>query len=166
MKGVYALYSTPDAAAHAVKELKAAGITERQITVMSSEPLDEHVFGRRDRATRMRWIAVVGGAIGLTAAYFLTSVTQQSWPINSGGMPTVSHWPNMIVMFELTMLGAVLATVMTLLITARLPGRLPALYDAEVSDGKILIGVERPKNSAVVERALREAGHAAVKTVE
>jgi hypothetical protein len=166
MKAVYALYSTPDAAERAVNELKAVGIAERQITVLSSEPLEADALGGNDRSTRMRWIAVGGGVIGLIAAYLLTSVTQQSWPIATGGMPIVSLGPNMIVIFELTMLGAVLATVITLLVTARLPGRLPALYDPEVSEGKILIGVERPGNPAAVERALREAAYTVVKTVE
>jgi hypothetical protein len=166
MKAVYALYSTPDAAERAVNELKAVGIAERQITVLSSEPLEADALVRNDRSTGMRWIAIGGAVIGLIAAYFLTSVTQQSWPINTGGMPIVSHGPNMIVIFELTMLGAVLATVLTLLVAARLPGRLPALYDPEVSDGKILIGVERPGNPAVVERALRVAAYTALKTVE
>ena len=62
----------------------------------------------------MPWIAVIGAALGLTTAYLLTSVTQRAWAINTGGMPIVSNWTNMIIMFELTMLGAVLATVLTL----------------------------------------------------
>jgi len=45
------------------------------------------------------------------------------------------------VMFELTMLGAILATVITLVVTARL-GRGSTIYDPAVSDGKILVGVE------------------------
>jgi len=69
-------------------------------------------------------------------------------------MPIVSWWPNLIVMFELTMLGGILAAVVTLLVTARLPSRRTALYDPEVMDGKILIGVQDPSEPMVVERAL------------
>ena len=36
-------------------------------------------------------------------------------------MPIVAWWPNLIIIFELTMLGAILATVVTLFVTALLP---------------------------------------------
>jgi hypothetical protein len=69
-------------------------------------------------------------------------------------LPVVAWWPNLIVMFELTMLGGILAAVITLLVTARLPGRLPALYDPAVMDGSILVGVSAPADPLAVERAL------------
>src|SRR5262245_36557365 len=124
MKAVYALYSTPEAAQRAIDALRARGIADRTITVLSSEPFEEYEFARKDRGTWMTWIAGLGGLIGLVAGYLLTSITQQLWPINTGGMPIVTNWSNLILMFEVTMLGAVFATVITLLITARIPSRL------------------------------------------
>jgi len=56
------------------------------------------------------------------------------------------------------MLGGILAAVITLLVTARLPSRRTALYDPEVMDGKILVGVENPPDPSVVERALVTGG--------
>jgi hypothetical protein len=75
-------------------------------------------------------------------------------------MPIVSNWTNLIVIFELTMLGAIFAAVGTLLITAKLPSRLPRFYDPEVSSGKILIGVANVKGGTVdeVEKALLAGG--------
>jgi hypothetical protein len=127
---------------------------------MSSEPLEEWEFASQDRGTIMPWIAVAGAAVGLISAYLLTAVTQEAWPINTGGMPIVSNWTNIIILFEMTMLGAVMATVLTLLITARLPATLPRIYDPAVSDGKILVGVTAPAESqlASIERALH-SGH-------
>jgi hypothetical protein len=46
-------------------------------------------------------------------------------------------------MFELTMLGAVVATVVTILVTASLLHTRPSFYETEVADGRILVGVER-----------------------
>jgi len=155
MKAIYGLFTTPELAQQAVDGLRAAGVPEREITIQSSEPMEEYEFGSRDRETIMPWNAVLGGTIGLAAGYLLTSTTQQSWPITTGGMPIVTNWSNLIIIFELTMLGAVFASVITLLFSARLPGRLPKLYDAEVSEGKILIGVSNPKEVAQVEHALR-----------
>jgi hypothetical protein len=81
-------------------------------------------------------------------------------------MPIVTNWTNLIVIFELTMLGAILTTVATLLITARLPNfKKPALYDPAISDGRILIGVANPSNAALVERTLQSTTGASVKTI-
>jgi hypothetical protein len=52
------------------------------------------------------------------------------------------------------MLSAILATVVTLMFTAGLPSRGGKLYDPEVSDGYILVGVENPSDAARLESAL------------
>jgi len=156
MKAIYGLYPTPSAAQRAFDGLRSEGVPIGRITVMSSEPLEEWEFGSHDRETVMPWVAIAGAAAGLIAAYLLTSWTQQAWAINTGGMPTVSNWTNIIVMFELTMLGAVLATVLTLLWTARLPAKLSEIYDAAISAGRILVGVINPDDSSLsgIERVL------------
>src|SRR5262245_51822032 len=102
MNAIYALYPDPGAAQRAVNGLRAAGVDAREITVISSEPFEEHEFSHSDLSTWMYRLAGLGGAVGLLAAYLLTSWTEQSWPINTGGMPIVALWPNIIIMFELT----------------------------------------------------------------
>jgi len=160
MKAIYGLYGEPAAAELAYKELRRAGVSENEITVMSSEPLEEYEFGRGNRTTVMPWIAAGGAALGLSVAYLLTSLTQQSWPINTGGMPTVTNWTNIIIMFELAMLGAATATVITLFVSARLPRRLPEFYDPLISQGKTFVGVRNPPQASTshIEQALRSAG--------
>jgi len=154
VSAVYALYSTPDAAQRAVNGLRAAGIGDDRITILSSEPIEEHEFAHRDKATWMGWIAAAGGVTGLAFATWVTRMTELAWPLPTGNMPIVAWWPNLIIMFEMTMLFAILAAVITMLVTARLPGRRPALYDPDVMNGKILVGVENPRDAALVERAL------------
>jgi len=156
VSAVYALYSTPDAAQRAVNGLRAAGIGDDRITILSSEPIEEHEFAHRDKATWMGWIAAAGGVTGLAFATWLTRMTELAWPLPTGNMPIVAWWPNLIIMFEMTMLGAIVSTVVTLLVTARLPARAPALYDREIADGRILVGVSQPADSkvAAIERAL------------
>ena len=158
MSTVYALYSTPNAAQLAVNGLRAAGIGDDRITILTSEPFEEHEFAHRDKATWMGWIAVAGGVTGLALATWLARMTQLAWPLKTGNMPIVAWWPNIIIMFEMTMLGGILAAVITLLVTARLPARKPALYDPEIMDGKILVGVDNPPDAATVERALNVPG--------
>ena len=110
MRALYALYSDPDTAQRAVDSLRRAGVADRQITVISSEPFEEYEFSHRDKPTWIFWIAAGGGALGLVLGYLLASGTQRAWPLSTGGMPIVAMWPNIIIMFELTMLGAILAT--------------------------------------------------------
>ena len=168
MKALYALYTDPDTVQRAVNGLRSVGVADRDIVVMSSEPFEEYEFSHRDSATWLHWIAGAGGIAGLLTGYFLTSYTQLAWPLKTSGMPIVSPWPNLIVIFELTMLGAILATVVTLFITAKLPRRLPHLYDPEITKGYILVGVEQPaaELAARMQSALESVGPGQVKAVE
>jgi len=135
--------------------LQAAGVAPEDITVLTAYPMEWFAFFRRDAQSRMWWIACLGGLIGLASASALLWVAETSWPMNVGGLPVFAWWPNLIIMFELTMLGAILATVVTLAVTARL-GRRTRLYDPAVADGQILVGVEHPSNELLpaVTRAL------------
>jgi hypothetical protein len=167
VKAIYALYADADDVQRAVDDLRAAGLTDLEITVISSEPIEGYEFSRRDRATWLYWIAGGGGVVGLLFGTWLTRMTQLAWPLPTGNMPIVSWWPNLIIMFEMTMLGAIVATVVALFVTAKLPVRESALYDREVADGKILVGVSHPRDAVVsaIERALAAVGAAEVRRV-
>ena len=86
-------------------------------------------------------LAAVGGLVGFIASVLLVDRDLARLAAQLGGMPIVAWWPNLVIIFEMTMLSAILATVVSLLVTARLPSRAKSLYDPEVSDGKILVGV-------------------------
>jgi len=166
MKAIYGLYGDGMSAQQAVNRLRAAGVANREIVVISSQPMEEFEFGHMDSKTRIWWIACLGGLIGMATAFGLAWLTEVSWPINVGGLPTFAWWPNLIIIFELTMLGAILATVLTLVVTGGL-GRRGGVYDPAVSDGKILVGVENPSESRVreLESALGAIHGAQIKTV-
>jgi ActD protein len=154
VKAVYGLYADPNLAQQAVNNLRSVGVADADITVISSEPFEHFEFGHRDAKTAMPWIAAAAGLFGLLTTYYLLGASQMSWPLRTSGMPIVPLWTNLIIIFEMTMLSAILATVITLLITAGLPSRGGKLYDAEVSDGYILVGVENPSDGARLESAL------------
>jgi hypothetical protein len=164
MTAIYGLYSDPNVAQQAVNNLRSAGVSDAHITVISSEPFEHFEFGHRDAKTAMPWIAAAAGVFGLLASYYLLGLSQMSWPLKTSGMPIVPLWTNLIIIFEMTMLSAILATVVTLLITAGLPSRGGKLYDPEVSDGYILVGVENPSDAPRLESALTLDG-GRVKTI-
>jgi hypothetical protein len=155
MNAIYGLYSDPDSAQRAVNELRRAGVADRAITVIASQPYEEYEFSNRYKQTWIFWIAAGGGVLGLGTGLALAYITEAFWPLVTGGMPILAWWPNIIIMFELTMLGAILATVLSLFITTGLPTVESRVYDAEVSNGKILVAVEKPNDLVVVEATLR-----------
>jgi hypothetical protein len=167
MKAIYGLCSDPASAQRAVDELRRDGIPDRSISVITSQPYEEYEFSHRYKETWLFWIAAGGGALGLLIGLGLAVMTSVSWPIVTGGMPIVAWWPNIIIMFELTMLGAILATVVSLFVTTELPTRESRIYDPQVSQGKIMVAVERPveRDLGRVERTLRNNGADEVKRV-
>ncbi len=166
MRAVYGLYGDGASAQQAVNRLRAAGLTDRQITIMSAQPMEDFEFGHIDKKNWLWWVACGGGLLGMAAAFGLTWLTETSWPINVGGLPIYAWWPNMIIIFEMTMLGAILATVIGLVITAGL-GRRVGFYDPEVTDGSILVGVENPAADRVadLQKALESPPGARIKTI-
>lgn len=161
MSAVYALYDTGETAQRAVDGLRATGVADRDITVITSEPMEDYEFGSIGRHSRLWYIASIGGVLGCLGAVGLTAFTEIAWPLPTGNMPIVAWWPNLIVVFEMTMLGAILATVGSLIVTGGLARRM-SLYDPAVTAGRILVGVESPQDRSAVERALLDAGAAVV----
>jgi ActD protein len=166
MKPVYALYSDGHAAQKAVDALRKAGLSDNEITVITGEPMEDFEFSHIGHRNPLWYVASGGGLLGLLFGTWLTRFTELDWPINVGNMSTVAWYPNLIVIFELTMLFAIVATIVTLVVTAGLLRRKPAFYDPEVTNGKIFVGVENPRGSmADIERALTTAPGVAIKTI-
>ncbi|MCC7007978.1 MAG: DUF3341 domain-containing protein [Acidobacteria bacterium] len=168
MNAVYALYRDGNAAQQAVNGLRASGLSLDQITIITPYPMEDFEFFQADRRTRMWYIACLGALIGFSLGTWLTRTGQLLWPVVTGGMPITPWWPNMVIIFECTMLGSILATVISLLVSASLPARSKRLlYDTEVTNGQILVGVEDPVERTVEDltRILAAPAGAIVKRV-
>jgi len=164
MTAIYGLYDKPEAAQRAYTSLTRAGIASRDITIVSGEPFEAFEFSHRDHSLILFRLAQMGGVIGFVLAVLLVLGTELAWPMDTGGMPVVAWWPNLVIIFEMTMLGAIVTTVISLLITAGLPNIKGALYDPAVSDGKILVGV--PGASDAIRETLTASGASVVKVVD
>ncbi len=167
MNAIYGLYPDPAAVQRAVGSLQRAGIAGNAIEVVSSEPFEEFEFGRSDARSRMSWLVALGGVAGALCGYGFVAYTQRAFPIPTGGMAIVPLWTDGIIMYELTMLGAILTTAVTLVVSAGLFRWRKQLYDEAVSEGQILVGILKPAESSLptLEKLLFESGAAAVKTV-
>jgi ActD protein len=170
VNAIYALYARRDEAQQAINLLECEGarlgVDPRKIEVLSSLPLEECDVGRRETASRMPWLAALGGVAGGTATYLFVTSVQRAFPIITGGMSVTPIWTNGILVYEMTMLGAIFTTLVTLLLAARLPSWHKRLYDPAVSDGLILVGVIHPPKSSLagIENIFRQTRATAVKT--
>jgi hypothetical protein len=172
MTVLYGLYSDPETAQAAVDALNAATselkFDPRQIVIVSGEPHEGYDFADSHLTSLpYRW-AVFGGVIGALSGYLLTTLTQKDYPIVTGGMPITPPWTNGIIIYELTMLGAILMTLIVLLRGARLPNFKGVITDPEIWTGKILVGVVDPPGDSPseLEKCLLQAGATQVKQTD
>ena len=166
MTAMYGLFDRPDAAQRAYTGLTRAGIAPRDITVVTGEPFEAFEFSHRDHSMILFRLALVGGILGFISAVALVRGTAMSWPIVTGGMPIVAWWPNLVILFEMTMLGAIVTTVISLLVTSKLPAFGKTIYDPAVSDGKILVGVPLTGAGDAIRDTLTSCGASAVRTID
>jgi hypothetical protein len=164
MNALYGLYVDAEGAQRAFDSLRSASSELKfglqQVVVVSGEPHEGYEFTDREAtSTPYRW-AVLGAVVGGTAGYLLTTLSQKSYPIHTGGMSLTPAWTNGIIVYEMIMLGAILTTLVVLLVGARLPNFKGVISDPEVGKGKILVGVVDPPESAQpeLERRLQKAG--------
>ncbi len=169
MKALYGLYAEPEAAQRAVDSLRAASsalqFDLRQIIIVSGEPHEGYEFtDSHATGAPYRW-AVLGAVVGGTGGLLLTTFSQKSYPILTGGMSLTPAWTNGIIVYEMIMLGAILTTLVVLLIGAGLPNFKGVITDPEIWTGKILVGVvDAPENSQPeLEKRLLQAGASQVK---
>jgi hypothetical protein len=95
--------------AGAIRALRANGATEADLDVFSEEPV-EFPRGVLDRPSRMSLISVSGAiAFGLLATAFIYWA-QHNYRVVTGGMPLFSFWATGVITYEMTMLGAIVAT--------------------------------------------------------
>jgi hypothetical protein len=169
MKAVYGLYADPEAAQRAVDSLRAASseldFKAQQIIVVSGEPHEGYEFTDSQHSSIPYPWAVLGAVVGGTTGYLLTTLSQKSYPLVTGGMSLTPPWTNGIIVYEMVMLGAILTTLVVLLVGAGLPNFKGVITDPEVGKGKILVGVvDPPVNSQQeLERRLLLAGASQVK---
>lgn len=92
-----------------IQSLKAESVSTANIDLFSEEPV-EFREGILDRPSKMSLVSVLGAAIfgGLATSFVWWA--QHNYAVNTGGMPTFSFWATGVISYEMTMLGAVLAT--------------------------------------------------------
>ncbi|MGH2356294.1 MAG: DUF3341 domain-containing protein [Chloroflexota bacterium] len=156
---VLGLFREPEGVAQALDALRGAGFAGGDLEVLSGVPYPEGAFGEAPERHRLYVFPFVGAACGLAAGVLLTIATQIAYPVVTGGKPILSLPPMFNVIFEGTMLGAIIFTVAGILLESRLPDFDATPYDPRISEGYLGVLVRRAAERLdEAERALRDAG--------
>jgi hypothetical protein len=118
--GLMAEFDDPNALIEAARQARAAGY--RRMDAYTPIPLHGLTEALGNPPTRLPWITFAGGLIGALGGYALQYyLSAIDYPMNVGGRP-VHSWPAFIpIVFELTVLGASLASVLGMLALNGLP---------------------------------------------
>jgi hypothetical protein len=164
LRDVLGLYSDIDAAVAGVDKLAEVGIHREDFEVLSNAPYPEGAFGHDHSLSRLGLWPVVGACCGFAVGLLITGGTQVVYPMVTDGKPLFSIPPMVIIMYEGTMLAAVIFTVLGAIFESRLPRFNREIYDTRITDGYIGVLVHSPEdrvNGAI--EAMRSTGAEDVK---
>lgn len=125
--GVLAEFDRPDALIAAVKAARRSGF--RALDAYSPYPLEEMPRALGFQENTIPWLTLTGGLLGGATAYGLQLWTNYAYPIEIGGRPIFAWQPFMLITFELTVLLAVLFTILGMLLLNRLPRLHHPIFD-------------------------------------
>jgi len=141
-----ALFGDIDPAANAIEKLHEMGIPDGNINVISGVPVTHKMLGRPHPSTNVSRLALGGAVIGFFFGVFLNFGTPNLYTVHVGGQYITPVPPGLIIMFEMTMLFALLSTFLGVFLDSYFPNYRPLDYVAEVSDGKIAVFFKCPED--------------------
>jgi hypothetical protein len=147
---VLGIFADLGSAATAAERLVREGFPEGQLDSLSSVPYPDGVLVRSQEPTRFRWITLAGGLAGAVAGFLLAAGTAWVYPVQTGDKPIISSYPTAIVTFEVTMLFAIIGTVVGMFWEMGLPTWRERPYDPEISEGCVGISVAIHKGGEAV----------------
>ncbi len=139
-----ALFSEVDPAAEALERLKALGIAEADVDIISGTPFSEDVFGRTRVATRIPLYAGIGFLAGLVISLLLDFGTVIQYPLGVGNLPVYPIPTSLVLTFEISMLGLIVVAFLGVIWESAFPVLQPKMYRPEISDGRVALVFECP----------------------
>jgi hypothetical protein len=151
----------------ALEHLRALGIRDEDITVMSSVPYGAAILGRPPAKTRLPQVALASAALGLAIGVFFAIITPYLYVIRVGGQAISPVPPTLLLLYEFTMLFLVIGTFGGLLVLGHLAPSEPQYADPLLSADRIVLVVQCPPDrQEVATRVLRDQGAVEVQTPE
>jgi hypothetical protein len=141
-----ALFQDIDPAAEAIDKLHDMGVTDEKLNVISGIPIAHKMLGRPHPWTNVSRLALGGAVAGFIIGLFLNFGTPYLYSVHVGGQYLTPIPPGLIIVFEMTMLFALLATFLGVFLDSFFPNYRPMEYVPEISDGKIGLFFKIPQD--------------------
>lgn len=132
-----ALFEDIDPAADAIDRLHEMGVTDDRLNVISGIPVAHKMLGRPHPWTNVSKLALGGAIAGFFIGLFLNFGTPYLYNVPVGGQYFTPIPPGLIIVFEMTMLFALLSTFLGVFLDSFFPNYGPMEYVPQISDGKI-----------------------------
>jgi len=162
-----AVFEDIDPAADAIEKLHEMGVGDENINVISGVPIMHRMLGRPHPHTNVSRLSMGGAIAGFMFGLFLNFGTPNLYTVLVGGQYITPIPPGLIIVFEMTMLFALLATFLGVFLDSYFPNYRPLEYVDEVSDGKIAIFFRCAKdNEKSISDALDKIGALSIKPAE
>ncbi len=163
-KEVLGIFPDVDRPADALDSLRKAGFEDRRLDGLTDTPYPEGTFGEAPVHHKLFRFPLVGAALGFAGGILYSAGTQLAYPMVTGGKPLLAIPPMIIVIYEATMLGAIISTVTGILIESRLPRPIMGAYDERITEGYVVVLVScKEEDVAKAKEALKSNGAIEIK---
>ena len=159
-RSVLGLFTDENVVADAMDALKEAGYApDTEYEVLTGTPYPDGTFGEAEPVHKLfRW-PLIGASCGFVIGLILTTGTQLAYPLVTGGKPILGIPPMTIIIYEGTMLGAIIFTVIGIIFESRLPRVFMGAYSPKITERYIGVAVTTdPERIGRAEEVLRQAG--------
>lgn len=155
---IMGLFTDVGATADALEALRVLGLREEDMSIIQGVPYTAKMLGR-PKLREFPWFSILGALTGLGIALFLTWGTLLLYPVRVGGRPIPTIPTSIVIAYELTMLGLLLGTFLTLIWKCGFPSTRPQYYDPLINHSRIALLCDCDlRIEADVKRVLTERG--------
>jgi hypothetical protein len=124
-------------AADTLDQLRTLGVSDQDITVLSSLPYSAKALGRPEVKSQLSIVTMASAAAGLLIGLFFTVVTPYLYVIRVGGQSIVPTPTTALLLYEFTMLILILGTFVGLIALNNLPTGGPKYDGPALVDDRI-----------------------------
>ncbi|MBT8136275.1 MAG: DUF3341 domain-containing protein [Gammaproteobacteria bacterium] len=163
-ESVMALYEYEEDFLEVAGKLKAMDVP---LSVMTPIPMHdvEKVLGIGK--SKVRFFSLTGAILGGVSGFALAAGTALVFLLPTGGRPIIPIPPYLVIMYEMTILFGVLATLLGFHVVSGLPAWKDAPYTPEANIDRFVVSVPADTSDlAAVEGVMREGGAVEIKRVE
>jgi hypothetical protein len=132
------IFSEIDPVVVSLDQLRALGISDDDMSVLSSLPYTHEMLGRPHKKTILPVISLVSTAIGLLVGVFYNVITPQLYTIHVGGQAIVPGPPTAVLLYEFAMIFLIIGTFLGMVWLNEFPS-FKGFYHPKITDGRIAL---------------------------